>query len=173
MPIILVIGAVIIALGVGAFVFFSSSSSETNIIQVDEVQEIAVPEPIRNSSEEADESEDQTETAPSPESADSGQSGLTGTFSTDSSYLTPRRTEHTVELTLTVENDVVTDAVVTFDGNPAGQYSNDNQARFDAAYQSEVIGKSLDDIALSRVGGASLTSQAFNEAVAEVKTQTS
>ena len=34
-----------------------------------------------------------------------------------------------------------------------------------------VVGKKLETISLSRVGGASLTTNAFNEALAEVKTK--
>ncbi len=37
------------------------------------------------------------------------------------------------------------------------------------AYESQVIGKKLDAIKLSRVGGASLTTGGFNDALAKVK----
>jgi hypothetical protein len=42
---------------------------------------------------------------------------------------------------------------------------------FDTAYEAEVVGQPLDDLRLSRTGGASLTSDAFNEAVTDIKQQ--
>lgn len=85
------------------------------------------------------------------------------------SYLTPARTTHEMDVQLTLENSIVTAATITYDGG-AG-YSNPHQERFDAAYTTQVIGKRIEDISLSRVGGASLTSAAFNEAVAEIRTE--
>lgn len=96
-------------------------------------------------------------------------SGTNGTFSADASYLTPRRTNHDITVSLTLENDVVTAAEVLYDGSPTA--SSPSHSGFDSAYETEVIGKTLDDINLSRVGGASLTSTAFNEAVADIRAQ--
>ena len=89
------------------------------------------------------------------------------------SYLTPRRTEHTVQVSLTLVNDMVIDAIVQFDNLPEGEFSNSNQERFHDVFTSEVIGKSIDDISLSRAGGASLTSNAFNEAVQTIRNEVS
>jgi hypothetical protein len=84
------------------------------------------------------------------------------TFTANASYFTPRRTQHDIEVTLTLKDRVVVDANVTYDGGAA---ATPNHTRFDDAYRSEVIGKRLNQISLSRTGGASLTSEAFNEAV--------
>jgi hypothetical protein len=73
-------------------------------------------------------------------------------------------------VTLTVASGVVTDAAITYDGQSSG-FSNPNHERFDAAYKAEVIGKNLSEVSLSRVGGASLTSKAFNDAVAKIAAQ--
>jgi hypothetical protein len=95
---------------------------------------------------------------------------LSGTFTTNTTYLTPKRTSHTLDVTLTVDNDVVTGATVRYDGKDSG-FSNGHQERFDTAYKTDVIGKKLTDISLARVGGASLTSDSFNEAVKQVVAQ--
>jgi len=162
MPVILIIGAVIIAIGVGTFAYLSRESVselEPEVIRIEEVQEIEIIEP-----EVTNESELDTETE-----ASNTETTTTQTLSATGNYLTPARTAHTVDLTLELRGDTVTDASIIFDGkDAAGQYSNDNQARFDAAYKAQVVGKRLDEISLSRVGGASLTSQAFNEAVATI-----
>ncbi|MFW6210396.1 MAG: FMN-binding protein [Patescibacteria group bacterium] len=85
-------------------------------------------------------------------------------------YLTPARTSHEVDVTLSLDRDgVVTGATVTYDNKDG--YSNSHQERFDAAFRDEVVGQPLNTIELSQVGGASLTSEAFNEAVAKIAAQ--
>jgi hypothetical protein len=86
----------------------------------------------------------------------------------EASYFTPRRTEHEILVSLTLKDRVVVDADVTYDG---GAGVTPSHQAFDAAYTSEVVGKRLNEINLSRVGGASLTSEAFNEAVAAMRAQ--
>lgn len=90
---------------------------------------------------------------------------LTGT----AKYTTPARITHDIGVTLTLEGDVVKDVVVDFD-NGKGP-ANDYQKRFESSYRTEVIGKKLSEVSLARVGGASLTSGGFNEAVAAIKSQ--
>jgi len=172
MPILLVIGAIIIAVGAGAFVYLSrepATTLEPEIIRIEEVQEIEIPEPETTDDEASRETVTNPDTSATTIADTSVVTAAPETFSATGNYLTPARTAHTVDLTLVLEGDTVADATIIFDGKTAaGQYSNDNQARFDAAYKTQVVGKRLSDISLSRVGGASLTSQAFNEAVATI-----
>ena len=90
-----------------------------------------------------------------------------GTYKNTVTYQTPNRTEYQLDVTLTVSNDVVTDAKVAYS---QGAEKDPNAQRFEGAYKTEVIGKSLDSINLSRVGGASLTTGAFNKALTQIKT---
>ncbi|MEY2664938.1 MAG: hypothetical protein RLZZ480_43 [Candidatus Parcubacteria bacterium] len=89
-----------------------------------------------------------------------------GSHVTKVTYMTPARSEYALDVTLVLENDIVTDAQVTYS---QGAEKDPNAAKFDAAYRTEVIGKDIDAINLSRVGGASLTTGAFNNAVANIK----
>ena len=89
---------------------------------------------------------------------------ITGTFTENSSYVTPKKTTFSIALTLTVSDNIITDAHIAYDGLNEG-YSTPGQERFDAEYKEEVIGKNIREVSLSRVGGASLTSKSFNEAV--------
>ncbi len=91
-----------------------------------------------------------------------------GSYDINTSYLAPNRANHTVAVSFTLTNDVVTAANISFGGDEVAT-SKGYQNKFVAAYESQVIGKKLDNISLSRVGGASLTSNAFNDAVAKVK----
>lgn len=89
-----------------------------------------------------------------------------GTFTGESTYFTPRNTSHDIEVEITIEDDVVAAVDVTYDG---GEASTSNNRRFDQAYASQVVGLPVANINLSRVGGSSLTSEAFNEALAAIK----
>lgn len=91
-----------------------------------------------------------------------------GTYSSSATYLTPKRVEHEIAVELTVENDIVTDVIVRYNGEEAKTPMHQN---FAGAWEEVVVGQSLDSIELSRVGGASLTSEAFNEAVADIKAE--
>lgn len=82
------------------------------------------------------------------------------------SYFTPRRKEHEVAVTLKLNGATITDAEVSYDG---GKPRAPSHTAFDNAYKSEVIGKNIKDVSLSRVGGASLTSDAFNQAVEAIR----
>lgn len=175
MPIILIIGGIIIALGVGALVFMSPATPDTTATPETEVnvrvEEVDAMNEMEISTDSDDDMSNDTDAMVSPDEVMPNSAAETtgGTsFTTTTTYLTPARTEHAVGVTLTLAGGVVSDAAVTFDNRPLGQYSNDNQARFADAYKAQVIGKPLDTISLSRVGGASLTSRAFNEAVVQI-----
>jgi uncharacterized protein with FMN-binding domain len=89
-----------------------------------------------------------------------------GTYTADGSYNAPSGAESiTVEITLV--DDVVTDVVVTphaTEGNQA-QF----QGQFASGIAAEVKGKDIDTLDVSRVGGSSLTSGGFNQALDAIK----
>lgn len=92
-----------------------------------------------------------------------------GSYSTQTSYRTPDGT-YQMDVTLTVNNDKITAATVGYDSQGARDgYSK----RFSSAYKSAIIGQDLGSASLSRVGGASLTTRAFNNAVSSIRTQAS
>ena len=91
-----------------------------------------------------------------------------GVYSVTTSYTAPGRSTHTVTTAVTLANDIVTKTTVAFSGDNV-ETSSEYQNRFAAKYQTQVVGKALNSVALSRVGGASLTTNAYNKALAEVK----
>jgi hypothetical protein len=159
MPIIVIIMGVLIV--AGTIVYFLVPAPSTN------------PEPTAEIRIEDSRATIEIETTTEPTTPNEVESATNTneTKTASATYLTPRRTEHTVAVALVIENGLVTGSTVEFDGQTAGTYSNDNQNRFDQAYKTEVIGKRLEDINLARVGGASLTSIAFNEAVQKMLSQ--
>lgn len=82
-------------------------------------------------------------------------------------YLTPVKAEYMLGVSLTLENDTVTDAQVIYS---QGAEKDPNAQNFETAYRTEIIGKNIDSLNLSRVGGASLTTGAFNKSLAAIKT---
>jgi hypothetical protein len=91
-----------------------------------------------------------------------------GQFTANGSYLTPGGNE-SIDVTLTVEDRIVTQATVTQNAisNEAKQF----QSQFNSGYQNEVVGKDIDSIRLSRVAGSSLTPGGFNNALEDIKNQ--
>ena len=112
-----------------------------------------------------------TGTDTSTESGDSGAATgeyTDGTYTADGSYQTPETVEK-ISVTLTVADGVVTEVEVT--GDPQARETEQYQGQFIEGISDEVVGKSLDEIEVSRVAGSSLTSGGFNEAVESIKEQ--
>jgi len=89
-----------------------------------------------------------------------------GTYTESGSYISPNG-EETVDVEITLAEDVITEVEVTphFDNPNTEKY----QTAFAAGIAAEVVGKSIDDIDVSKVAGSSLTSGGFNEAVDAIK----
>lgn len=175
MPLILIIGAVVIALLLGGFIFTSKPSATTVEVAtpVARVEE-TVPVNAETATNTNTDTIATTGTAPIAETpaptAVETSVYKNGEYTVTSSYIAPSRTTHNVTTTFTLTNDVVTKSTVAFTGeeNTTSAFM---QNKFSAAYQTEVVGKKLDAISLSRVGGASLTTGAFNKAIVEIKTE--
>jgi hypothetical protein len=89
-----------------------------------------------------------------------------GTYSATGFYMSPGGPDK-LNVTLTIANDVVTDATVT-------QAAGDNtsvkyQEKFISGYKQYVIGQKIDTLNLTKVSGASLTPIGFNDALAQIK----
>jgi len=183
----IIAAVVLIVAGVAFTLYQSNSAEEAPIVEVREA------EPLPANSEEASEL---AETTPDSDSAatltpsdtptnqndpavsqlndelianeSSASDFADGTYTTVASYFTPRRTEHIMDITITLTDGVITDADIQYDGEAPKTPSHNN---FDNAYKTAVVGQPIEEVFLSRVGGASLTSDSFNEAIEEVKAE--
>ena len=90
-----------------------------------------------------------------------------GTYSASGAYSTPDGRE-SIKVTVTIANNVITNAAVT--QNAFSGESRQYQAGFASGYKSLVVGKNIDSVSLSRVAGSSLTSNGFNKAIDQIKT---
>ena len=115
-------------------------------------------------------------TEPSPEPVVAEQNAVVassfkdGIYSTTGNYVSPAGPE-TIDVTLTVEGEIVTAASVKT--NATNPVSTKMQAAFIDGYSPLVVGKKLSELSLSKVSGASLTTNGFNEALVEIRTQAS
>lgn len=110
---------------------------------------------------------DTTPTTPStPSAADTDSAYKDGTYKATGNYRSPGGSE-TVDVTVTLAGGVITST--EFEGHATSRDARDYQSRFEGGYKSLVVGKKIDDVSLSRVAGSSLTSNGFNNALEQIK----
>lgn len=91
-----------------------------------------------------------------------------GSYDATGSYQTPGGRE-SIGVQVTLANGVITDASVTQQGKTSE--AEEYQAAFAAGFKSQVVGKKIDELSLSRVAGSSLTPAGFNNAIDDIETQ--
>lgn len=89
-----------------------------------------------------------------------------GTYTQSGSYQTPNGTE-SVDVTITLEKDVITAVAVT--GSGGSRDTQEYQGQFIAGIAAVVVGQDIDQLAVSKVAGSSLTSGGFSNAVEAIK----
>ncbi len=91
-----------------------------------------------------------------------------GTYSADGVYRSPAGGE-SVHVSLTLKDGAVTDA--TFTGDATHAKSIAMQAAFLEGFKEQVVGKSIDEVAVGVVNGSSLTGGGFMNAVTKIKAE--
>lgn len=109
-----------------------------------------------------------TSTSTNGSSVTSATSFKDGTYTANGSYQTPGGSE-SIGVTLTLSSGTITDASVT--QNASGGEAEEYQSRFASSFKSQVVGKKITDVSLSRVAGSSLTPNGFNNALQTIEEQ--
>jgi len=91
-----------------------------------------------------------------------------GTYSADGHYVSPGGPRD-IGVTITLQNGVVTDT--NFDGRAVDPTSQRFQGEFRDNYAAMIIGKNIDDVALTKVAGSSLTPIGFRDALEKIKAE--
>jgi uncharacterized protein with FMN-binding domain len=91
-----------------------------------------------------------------------------GTYTATANYNSPGGTQ-SITVKLTVSGGAVTDSSLT--QQASAREDEQYEAQFESGYKSQVVGKKLSDINLSSVSGASLTTDGFNSALADIQKQ--
>lgn len=89
-----------------------------------------------------------------------------GTYTASGDYQAPSGTE-TVDVTVTLAGNTITAVEVV--GHATDPQAMLMQKSFAGGIAAVVVGKSLDELQVDKVGGSSLTSGGFNKAIDEIK----
>lgn len=90
-----------------------------------------------------------------------------GTYTESLDYLGGEDHAEKITVNITIENGVVTD--VKNDHVSSHPKSTEYQGQFESVIRSEIVGDNIEGISLSRVGGASDTTNAFMNALENIK----
>ena len=100
----------------------------------------------------------------------------TGTVTTNTSstrqatvgYSVPNGDTENLSITVTLTNGTISD--ISFSMTPTNKESSEYYNKFKNSFpKSQVVGKTIGSVSISRVGGASLTTNAFNRAIGELR----
>ncbi|MFC5677192.1 FMN-binding protein [Aeromicrobium endophyticum] len=91
-----------------------------------------------------------------------------GDYSAEGSYSNPGG-ESTVKVALTISDGTISKVDVTPEATNGT--SKQYQTQFAGGIADQVVGKSLDDLDVSKVAGSSLTSKGFNDAIDQIKAE--
>jgi uncharacterized protein with FMN-binding domain len=89
-----------------------------------------------------------------------------GTYTDSETYRTEGGQEG-LTVTLTVANNTVSS--VSIQQDPSNHESEEYQSIFETSYQSKIVGKALSNLQLSRISGASDTTNSFNDALDAIR----
>ena len=91
-----------------------------------------------------------------------------GEYTAVGSYQSPGGEQH-LGVTVTLSNSVITALAV--DTSQTKGTSAEFQGKFKSGIDALVVGKSIDELDVSKVSGSSLTSGGFNDAIDQIKTE--
>ena len=91
-----------------------------------------------------------------------------GDYEATADYQSPNGTE-TIDVAVTLKGDVIQEVTVTGKSVDPSPEVLRFQGEFEAGIESVVKGKNIDELDVHRVGGSSLTSSGFNEAIEQIK----
>lgn len=116
----------------------------------------------------SEEPADATPTTSETSSTDDNSSATVndGDYEAEAEYSNPAGVSK-VKVELTLADGKISDITVTPEATNGT--SKGFQAKFAGGIADEVVGKSLDELDVSKVSGSSLTSQGFNQAIEQIK----
>lgn len=163
----IIVGALAVASIIGATVFaFTQNSSPTTTAATGRTTaQTTTATPTTTAAT------DTTSTSTAATTSTSSSGYKDGTYTASASYSVPRGS-NSIDVSVTVKNGVVTAVKATHGYSASDRESGMYVDAFDSSINSSVVGKAIDSItSLSRVGGASLTTYGFDDALATIANQ--
>lgn len=160
---IIITVAVLAVLAIGAYVILTNVSKTKVPVASTKLQ--VATEPVA-----AITAHSPAEPAATPSSASAGVATnvyKNGTYTVKTDYSVPKEGINNLEVKVTIESDNVT--VVSTNNSYEDRDSVPYINGFKSGVSGAVVGKKLSNLVASRIGGASLTSGAFNEVIAKIK----
>jgi uncharacterized protein with FMN-binding domain len=108
-----------------------------------------------------------TSSTPSTSATVSNATYKDGTYNASATYSVPREYTNSIKVTLTVKDGKITN--VTTNSQTDDRESEAYISDFESSVSSAVVGKSLANLSANRIGGASLTTEGFNEALQQIQ----
>lgn len=108
----------------------------------------------------------ETEIIPTPVVSPSSSIFKDGSYQATGNYVSPGGPRE-IDVTIVIKNGVVEDS--TFVGKATDPTSKRFQGEFAQGYKSQVIGKPIAELSLTKVAGSSLTPKGFNDALEKIK----
>lgn len=154
--------AIVAAVGFGGYALFTKPTTSDSSTQ----------QTSQTSSSSATDSASSAATTPSATESSTASSSTTstykdGTYSASASYSVPHGYQNTIKVSITISGGNITAASATHDysDRESGEYID----MFDSVLTSKVVGQSISSASFSRIGGASLTTDGFDEALTTIQ----
>lgn len=103
---------------------------------------------------------------PGNSSSTTASSFKDGTYSASVNYIAHRHNE-SIQVTLKIKDNIISSSEL--EQSMSDRESQQYQTEFEQLYKSRVVGKKLDQVSISRIAGASDTSEAFMTAVRQIQ----
>lgn len=159
--------AIVAAIGFGGYAMFAKPTGISNASQTStSVSTGGSGASLDASSSSSDSSVSSSDTS-SSSSTSSNASYKDGTYTASASYSVPHGYQNTIKVSVIIASGKITAASATHDysDRESGEYID----MFDSALTSKVVGQSVSSTSFSRIGGASLTTEGFDEALASIQ----
>ncbi len=155
-PMVAIVGLIVIVV-VGVFAYQNMNKQQTQNTP-------AVTEQTQQPTQPSQE----TATQPTTGGATQAAGYKDGTYTALGNYTSPGGAEE-LGVTLTIAEGVVT--VSEVEVKATRPISKTRQTDFAENYESQVVGKNIDELTLTKVSGSSLSPKGFNDAVEKIKAQ--
>ena len=165
---------ILITLGTAAVIAFSGFVGYSLFATPDQTAANTTSSHTTTTNTSPSQSSESTTTAPSAHSntaSTSSSSYRDGTYTATSSYIVPHGAQNSITGTVVVSSGKISSVTTTND------YSDHESANYIDWFEQEispaVTGQDIGDVSVSRVGGASLTSSAFNDVLDTIRSKAS